>query len=200
MAIGTHEDGVVARGGARFDPPADLGCDPIGFLRTRGKHLEADRGRIGNDPLRTEALDHPGLDLQPIRVVEADESIGGVEDRRQRPIVAPQDDRPDTDVAILERQDIVHGRSPERIDGLVVVAHDGHVAVTLGESSHQLCLGPVRVLEFVHEDVSEAPRDRRASLCRGPHETQRKGDLVPEVDAAAGGHQRLVGPVGTSQL
>ena len=57
--------------------------------------LEPDRrpagsvARTGAEPLRD-----PGLDLQPVRVVEADQPMGGVEDRRARPVVPAEDDGP----------------------------------------------------------------------------------------------------------
>ena len=71
----------------------------------------------------------PGPDLEALRVVEADQPVGGVEDRRERAVVAPQDHRPGAEVAVPELEDVVDGGAAERVDRLVVVADDGHVAM-----------------------------------------------------------------------
>ena len=92
--------------------------------------LEADRCRASaTRRCGTQPLDDAGADLEPIRVVEPDQPIGRVEDRRERPVVPPQDDGPCPEVAVLERQDVVDRRAAERVDRLVVVADDGDVAV-----------------------------------------------------------------------
>ena len=98
VAVGPDEDGVVARRGAGRDPPADLGGDPVRLLGARREGLEPDRARrAGETRCGPEPLDDAGPDLEPVRVVEPDEPVGGVEDRRERPVVAAQDDRPGAD-------------------------------------------------------------------------------------------------------
>ena len=200
MAVGPDQDGMIAGRGAVRDPPADLGGDPVRLLGARGEGLQPDGPGDRRDPLRTEPLHDAGPDLQTVRVVEADEPVGGIEDRRERPVVASQDDGPRAEVAVLEGQDVVHGRAAERVDRLVVVAHHRHVAVLVGERGHELGLGAVGVLELVDEDVPEAPRDRRPGRRRGADETEGERHLVAEVDAAVGGHERLVRGVRTGQL
>ena len=112
--------------------------------------------------LGAQPLDDPGPDLEPVRVVEPDQPIGGVEDRRERAVVPAQDDGPCPEVAVPEAEDVVDRRAAERVDRLVVVADDGHVPVALGERGDELGLGAVRVLELVDEDVPEAAGDRAA--------------------------------------
>ena len=117
-----------------------------------------------------------------------------------RPVVPTQDDGPSPDIAILEGEDVVHGRPAERVDGLVVVADDRDVAMLLGEDRDEFGLGAVRVLELVDEDVPEPSGDRGSRLGRGPHEVQGQRDLVAEVDGPVLRHQPLVGRVGAGQL
>ena len=143
-------------------------------------------------------LDDPGTDLEAVRVVEPDEPVGRVEDRGERPVVAAQHDGPAAGIAVAEGEDVVDRRSPERVDRLVVVAHHGHVAMALGESSDELGLGAVRVLELVDKDVPEATGDRGPGRRRCPDEAQGERDLVAEIDAAVGGQQPLVRGVGTA--
>ena len=68
------------------------------------------------------------------------------------------------------------------------------------EGRNEFRLGPVRVLEFVHQDVAEPSCDRRPGRRRRPDEAEREGDLVAEVDAAVRGHERLVGGVGSGEF
>jgi hypothetical protein len=134
----------------------------------------------------------PGSDLEPVRVVEGDQSIGRIEDRRERAVVPSQHDGPCPRVAIAEGQDVVDRRAPESVDRLVVVAHHGHVAMAVGQGGDQLGLGTVRVLELVDEDVLETPGDRGPGRSGCPHEPQRERHLVAEIDAAVGRQQALV--------
>ena len=200
MAIGADEDRVVARSGPALDASVDLGGDPVGLLRTCGKDLEANRGCRSGGPLRPEALDDRRSHLETIRVVESDQPIGRVEDRRERPVVASQDDGPCPDIALAEIEDVVDRGTAKCIDRLVVIADDGHVPVPLGECRNQLGLGAIRVLELVDEDVSEATGDRVSRGGRRPHEPKCERDLIPEIDAAVGRKQRLVHVIGTCEL
>ena len=200
MSIRADEDRVVARRGPGLDAPPDLGRDPVGLLRARCEDLEADRGRRRGGPLRSEPLDDARPDFEPVGVVEPDEPVGGVQDRRERPIVAAQDDGPRPQVAVAELEDVVHRRTAERVDRLVVVADDRDVAMALCEDGDQFGLRPVRVLELVDEDVAEPPRDGRSRCRRRANQAQRECDLVAEVDAAAGREKALVRRVGAGQL
>ncbi len=201
MAVGADEDRVVARRGAGLDPPSDLGGDPVGLLRARREDLEPDRRRRRRRRAAARSrLTIAGPDLEPVRVVEPDEPVGRVEDRRERPVVPPQHDGPGPEVAVAEREDVVDRRAAERVDRLVVVADHGHVAMALGERGDELGLGPVRVLELVDQDVPEPPGDRGPGRGRRPHEPQGERDLVAEVDAAVGRQQPLVRGVGPRQL
>ena len=182
------------------DAAADLGRDPVHLVGGRGKGLEPDGRRRGRGPLRPEALAHAGADLQAVRVVEADQAVGGVEDRRERAVVTAQDHGPGRRVPVAEPEDVVDGRAAEGVDGLVVIADHGHVAVPLGEQAHELRLRPVGVLELVHDDVAEPPRHRRPRRRRSAQEPERERHLVPEVDAAVGREQALVGLVRAGEL
>ena len=170
VAVRTDEDRVVARVGTARDPARDVGRDPVRFLRSRGERLETHRRRRRVTSLCPEALDETRPRLEPIGVVEPDEPVRRVEDRAERAVVAAQDDGPGAWVARLEVEDVVDRGATERVDRLVVVADDSHVPVRLGEQRDELRLRAVRVLELVHQQVSEALSDRlpggRASRAR----------------------------------
>ena len=184
-----------------LDPTPDLGGDPVGLLGTRRRTLRAGPAR---QPATTrcgaEPLDDARPDLEPVRVVEPDEPVGGVEDRRQRAVVPAQDDGPCPEVSVLEGEDVVDRGAAERVDRLVVVPDDGHIAVLLGERGDELGLGAVGVLELVDEDVAEAVGDLAPRGRRRPHEPEGQRDLVAEVDAPGRGHQVLIGRVRPRQL
>ncbi len=160
MAVRTDEHRVVARVGTARDPARDVGRDPVRFLRSRGERLEAHRRRGGFAPLCPEPLDETRARLEPVGIVETHEPVRRVEDRAKRAVVAAQDDGPGARVARLEVEDVVDGSPAERVDRLVVVADDRHVPVRLGEQPDELGLSAVRVLELVHQEVSETLRDR----------------------------------------
>ncbi len=190
-----------SRGGrAGGDPATDLRGDPVRFLGAGREGLEANRGGRRGHPCGTEPLDDAAADLQPLRVVEPDEPVGRIEDRRVRPIVPAQHHGPGADIALAELQDVVHGGPAERVDRLVVVADHGHVPVTLGERRDQLRLRPVGVLELVDQDVAEPAGDRLPGRGGRPDEAQRQRDLVAEVDAAVGRQEPLVGGIGAGEL
>ncbi len=95
-----------------------------------------------------------------------------------RAVVAAQDDDPGVPVALPELEDVADRGAAELVDRLVVVAHDRHVAVRLGEQRDQLRLRAVRVLELVHEHVPEARLDalaRRRRLAQQPQRERRPG-------------------------
>ena len=76
---------MVARARPGRDAPADLGGDPVRLLAVRRECVSSRTGRLvgGRRALGDEPLRDPGLDLEPVRVVEADEAVDGVEDRRR---------------------------------------------------------------------------------------------------------------------
>ena len=114
---------------------------------------------VGDDAMWPESLDDAGADLESVRIVEADQPVGRVEDRRERAVVPPQDHGPCPEVAVLEGEDVVDRRATERVDRLVVVADDGDVAMLVSEGGDELGLRPVRVLELIDQDVPETVRD-----------------------------------------
>ena len=136
VAVRADEDRVVPRRGARRRSGAPISAaiqsassDPVANASRRTG------GGVGVAALGAEPLADPGADLEPVRVVEPDQPIGGVEDRRARAVVPAQDDRPRPAVPLAELEDVVDRRAAERVDRLVVVADDGHVAVPLGEQA-----------------------------------------------------------------
>ena len=124
----------------------------------------------------------------------------GVQDRGARPVVPPQHDDLRVPVPLPELEDVADRRAAELVDRLVVVTDHRDVAMPLGDQRDELRLGPVRVLELVHQHVPEPRLDRLAGRRRLPQQPQRERDLVPEVDRAVRGQQRLVARVGAGQL
>src|SRR5215210_5384343 len=185
---------------AGLDPPADLRRDPVRLLRSRRERLEPDgRGHVGG-PLRAEPLRQAASDLQAIRVVEPDEPVRRVKDRRERPVVATQHDRSRRPVAVLELEDVADGGAAKLVDGLIVVADDGDVAMRLREQCDELRLRAIGVLELVDEDVAEAALKLLPNRWRIADEPQRERDLVAEVDEPVRGEQLLVAAVRPREL
>ena len=192
---------MVARPRAARDPPA----------RSRRRSSPPPRRRVANASCRTgtasapprsgiEPLDDAARDLEAVRVVEADEAVRRVEDRRERAVVPAQHDGPRAAVALAELEDVADRGAPEVVDRLVVVADDRHVAVPLGEQRDELRLGAVGVLELVDQDVPEPRLDVLARRRRLADEPQGKCDLVAEVDRAVLAQERLVAGVGAGEL
>ncbi len=188
------------RPGALADPARDVRRDPVGLLGARRERLVADRRRVVAAPLRVEPLDDPRAGLQPVRVVVTDEAVGGLEDRRPRPVVLPEDDDARLAIALAELEDVADRGAAELVDRLVVVAHHRDVAVPLGDQGDELRLGPVGVLELVHEHVLEPPLHRVARGRRLAQQPERERHLVPEVDRAVRREEGLVAGIGTGEL
>ena len=200
MAVRTDEHRVVARVGAARDPARDVGRDPVRFLRSGRERLETDRRRGRFASLRPEPLDETRARLEPVGVVETHEPVRRVEDRAERAVVAAQDDGPGARVARLEIEDVVDRGTAERVDRLVVVAHDRHVPVRLGEQPDELRLGAVRVLELVDQQVPETLRDGLPGGRGAAHEPEGERDLVAEVDEPVLAEQLLVARVRAGEL
>jgi hypothetical protein len=127
--------------------------------------------------------------------------VGSVEDGgSQRAVVAPQDDRPRAAEAVQEVDDGPGRGAAEAVDRLVVVADHGDVAAGLGHEREELGLGPVHVLELVHEDVPEAGLQLRPRGGVLAEEPQGKGHLVAEVDGAGLAEQLPVAGIGGREL
>ena len=88
--------------------------------------------------------------------VVGDHRVGGVEHRLGGPVVLHQRDRGDVGERLLELEDVGDVGASEAVDRLVPIAHDGDVAVLLGQLDDQLVLDLVGVLVLVDEDVGKA--------------------------------------------
>ncbi len=182
------------------DPAPDLGRDPVGLVGAGRERLEADRRRVIARSLRAQALVDADPDLESIGIVVADEPVGRVEDRRPGAVVAAEHDDPGAAMAIAELEDVADRRSPEAVDGLVVIADDGDVPVPLREQPDELRLDSVRVLEFVDEDVAEAILQAGPDARRLADETEGPAHLVPEVEIAGPPEKVLVAAEGPGEL
>ena len=84
IAVGPHQDRVVARAAAASEGAADAVGERIGLVRAgvEGQQLDGApvAGRLVEAGPGDQALVHPSRDLQPVRVVVPDEPIGRVED------------------------------------------------------------------------------------------------------------------------
>ena len=173
VSVRPHEDRVVASRGTRFDPAPDIRRDPVGLLGARAEDLEPDRRRGRRDTLGPQPLGDARLHLESIGIVEPDEPMGRVEDRRERAIVPSQHHGPCPEIPSPEGEDVVDCRAAERVDRLVVVADHRHVAMLVGQRRDELGLGAVGVLELVDQDVPEATGDLAPGGRRRAHEVER---------------------------
>ena len=91
---------------------------------------------------------------------EADDAVGGGEDRLRRAIVAVErDDARRRRELVGKVEDVAHGRGAERIDRLGVVADHRQAAASGLERQQDRGLQAVRVLILVDQDVIEAAAD-----------------------------------------
>ena len=107
--------------------------------------------------------------------------------RAPRKLVEEVDDRP-------------RCRAPEAVDRLVVVAHDRDIPARLCHQRDELGLGPVHVLELVHQHVPEAGLQLRPRGGVLADEPQGERHLVAEVDRPRLAEQLLVAGIGARQL
>jgi len=115
--------------------PAISAGDPVGLFRARGEGEVAD-GPLVALPLRNETLVYPVAELEAIRVVEPNEPIARVQDRRTRTVVASQHDLATARVAPLELQNVADRGAAKLVYRLVVVAdHDTFRCVAVSSST-----------------------------------------------------------------
>ena len=88
--------------------------------------------------------------------IAGNDGVGGVEDRLGRAIVLLEHHHGGVGERLLELEDVADVGTPEGIDGLVGITHDGDLTVLFGELEHKIVLDGVGVLIFVDEDVTEA--------------------------------------------
>ena len=167
-------------------PPLAYACAP---------HRDRPPAALGDEPLRDARLH-----LQAVGVVEPDEAVGGIEDRRPGSVVAPEDDLRGARVPVEEAEDVADRRAAEPVDRLVVVPDDRHVPCRVREERDELPLGAVRVLELVHEDVPIPGAEPVTGGRRLADEAEGEAHLVAEVHVAALGHEVLVAGVRGGEL
>ena len=83
---------------------------------------------------------------------------------------------------MLEVEDVRDVGTAPGVDRLVLVAHHGEVAVLLGQESHELVLGAVRVLVLVDEEVGESPAPGLAYRGVALEQRDRPEEQVVEVE------------------
>ena len=146
----------------------------------------------------------PEVLLPPARVA-GDHGVGGGEDRLRRAVVLLEQDRPGVRIVVLEVLDVADRRAPERVDGLVRVAHHAELrrchpgrgvvpgpGRTADERPDQDVLGVVGVLVLVHHDVPEPAPVVRRNLRVRPQQPDGLPDQVVEVEGVGRLQPRLV--------
>jgi hypothetical protein len=200
VVVGAHQDRHVV---VAPSPGVDVFADRV---RHRVRLLCA--GLVvpvgGRRPVRLahrdEVLADAAAHLEAVRIVVDDETVGRVEDPLVRPIVLGEHHLPRLRIALLEGEHVGDGRAPPPINGLIVVAHAGDVAVAGAQELHQLELGVVGVLELVDHDVLEPALQAGPHVGARPQELQDQDDLIAEIHAAVARHQLLVLRVRGRQL
>jgi hypothetical protein len=195
---------VLPGGAPGSNRRADAVGDRVGLVRAGREAGQLDRAVHGFGPGELRARAQPLVEtlarLEPIRVVVADEPVGGVEDRLAASIVVDEHDAGGAGVRRSEAEDVAEGGAAEAVDRLVVVANDGDVPVIGGQQPDELPLGVVRVLELVHQDVPIPTTFLLEDRGMVPQESEREAHLVAEIESIAGSHQAFVGGVGGRQL
>ncbi len=192
-AHGAHEHAdVLRRRLAAGDQTLDLGGDRLRLRALGGAAPEGDlaRGRVlaGFDRLRQpflDRLDDRGGRLQQSRAG----AHRGLQAHlgRSRPLAA-------------EAHEVLRRGAAEAVDGGVVVARRGDVAVVAGEPAQQQALGEVRVLELVDEHVAPAARDARPHVRALAQQPEGLQDEVAVVERPGLGEHPVVGRVDGGEL
>ena len=148
VGLGVHavENGVV------------FPCDALGII------IQNTHGHI----LRLVVFIHGGIKLQLVPcpclcpqllalapLVIADHGVGGVEDIAGGAVVLLQTDDTGIFILLLKGQNILNGRAPEAVDGLVIVTHYAEVLVSTRQRGGQQVLQIVGVLILVDEHIAE---------------------------------------------
>ena len=179
-----------AAGSAPSNERLDLPGHPFGFL-VFAVGLET------LDERATRVLRPEPLVLAPL--VALDDGVRRVEDELRGAVVLLELDDRGIGVVGLEVEDVAQVGAAPAVDGLVVVAHHGEVAMLGRQHAHPEVLGAVRVLVLV--DVEVAP----AGAVAGKHggrlleEAHGLGQQVVEVEARRGLEARLVARVGLGE-
>ena len=135
--------------------------------------------------------------------VALDEPVGGVDDVAARAEVLVDAEAPRAAEPGVELRERGVVRATEAVDGLVVVPHHHHVGGAvrgLAQELDELDLGDVGVLELVHQDVAELALPSSEDVGAGLEQPGHEGDLLAEVEGAAGGQLGLVGAVDDGHL
>ena len=173
LRVHPHEDGDL--GG--LDPLDEPGPDPRDEaveLRVGGR-VPRDRG-LGAIPARRRQALRP-----PVRL---DQPVGEVEHAGRRAVVPDKRHHPRARPAGLERGEEVRRRARERVDRLVLVAHDAQVAPIADPQLEEPLLERVCVLVLVDaEPRLPGPHDRRRLAVRF-EQVDRLDEQVVEVDPA----------------
>ncbi|EMH76398.1 hypothetical protein EHI8A_126200 [Entamoeba histolytica HM-1:IMSS-B] len=197
LGVGAVEDGHLAAPGALLELAFD-GLDDVARLVVL---VEAG---IEGDGLAFTGIG-PQLLAEAAEVV-GDQAVGGLEDGVGGAVVLLQADDLGREV-LVELLDVLDLGAAPAIDGLVVVAHHHEAGAILGEVLEPGVLDGVGVLEFVHQQVLEAPlvvfqqagivapqiQGAQQQLGEVDHPGAGAGRLVGFVDAAHGAEEEIAG-------
>ena len=85
-----------------------------------------------------------------------DDLVGRVQNIGRAAVILLQLDHRCVGKVLFKIQDIADIRAAPAIDGLIVVAHHAQVAAFTGNQAHQLILGVVGILIFIHMHILKA--------------------------------------------
>ena len=196
--MGARQDGEVARVAAGGQALGDRGGHAVRLVARRAVHPVLDRAL--QPAARPQALVEAALGLEPRRVVELDQAMGGVQDALPRAVVAGQELDLGLGEVVEEADQVLDPGAAEAVDALIVVADHGQVAALPRQQLDELELDVVGVLELVHQDVAEALLVLALEVGPLAQQAQREPDLVPEVDPAVPEQQVVIGRVGAGLL
>ena len=129
--------------------------------------------------------------LEHVRVV-GDEPVGALEDAAAGPVVLFQLDDLQARIVLLQPAQVLRACAAPGVDGLVVVADGGEVAEPADQQPHQLVLGAIGVLVFIHQQVADPVLPVFARLGIPAEQCHRCQDQVVEVEGVVGLEAALV--------
>ena len=129
------------------EPFANAVCDEAGLIQLVIGRIEGDG--IARFPVGPQILP------EAIAVVP-NQRIGGGQNIPRRSVVLLKPHQLHVAQILLEAMDVLNPGSAPAVDGLVIVAHGGDMGAATGENPEPGILDGIGVLEFVHQDMSEA--------------------------------------------
>ena len=178
FAVCPREDGPGAIG---REWPRDEAPNGVEAARSVGRQHQPPRSPVPCADALREAL-----------AVALDQPHRPFDHRRRATVIRDEVDAPQAGQVRRQPEDPPDVGEAPAIDGLVVIAHEEDPVVGRGEQEREPQLGPIHVLDLVHEQVRTRGAPPAQHVRPAPQHADGARDEVVEVQSARGTNGRLV--------